>query len=313
MHTQFKLAISPIGWSNDDVPELGGDISFEQCIQEMALAGYQGCEIGKKFPRDPAVLLQALASHKLEVASGWYSLHFTEPGREHETIAGFIKHMNFLKMMKSKVIVVCECGHSIQTKSLPLFSNKPIFKADQWQKLIVGLHDIGRIANENEMRIVYHYHMGTGIQQTDEISRLMRETDEEVVSLLLDTGHAAYAGENPLELLDKYGKRIKHVHLKDVRKDILNQVKEKNFSFIESVKAGIFTVPGDGDLDFQPILQKLVGLNYQEWVVVEAEQDPAIAHPLTYAKKAKENLEACYWQVENLRGRTRVATADKSS
>lgn len=287
----IKLAIAPIGWSNDDMPELGAHISFEQCIQEMAEAGFEGCEVGHKFPRDAHVLQKALSTHKLSVASAWYSLYFTEEGREQETFDGFLHHMNFLKAMGAKVIVVCECGHSIQGKALALFNNKPVFSEQQWQSLINGLEKIGQLAKENNMTIVYHHHMGTGIQQQEEIDQLMMKTNPEYVSLLLDTGHLTYAGNNPLTTLKKHSHRIKHVHLKDIRDDVLKQVKQNKLSFLDSVKAGVFTVPGDGLIDFKPIFEVLKKLNYQGWWVVEAEQDPEKAHPLTYAKKAREFLQ----------------------
>lgn len=286
----IKLAIAPIGWSNDDLPELGGHISFEQCIQEMSAAGFEGCEVGHKFPRDPAILNSALTKHHLNIASAWYSLYFTETNREKETIDGFIVHMNFLKAMGAKVIVVCECGHSIQTKALSIFEKKPIFSDQQWQMLLNGLQHIGKLAQENNMTIVYHHHMGTGIQQQDEIDRLMSQTHPDEVSLLLDTGHLTFAGENPLTVLTTYGERIRHVHLKDIRADVLQQVENDRLSFLDAVKKGVFTVPGDGCIDFMPIFDELKNINYQGWWVVEAEQDPEKANPLIYAKKAREFL-----------------------
>jgi inosose dehydratase len=286
----IKLAIAPIGWSNDDMPELGAHISFERCIQEMAEAEYQGCEVGNKFPRDPLILQAALSRHQLVVASAWYSLYFTESGREQETIDGFINHMNFLKAMGARVIVVCECGHSIQGKALPILEFKPVFTQHQWELLINGLHHIGKIAKDNGMLIVYHHHMGTGIQQQDEIDHLMLAADPNLVSLLFDTGHTYFAGNDPLVSLKKHGSRIKHVHLKDIRKNVLSQTKDQQLSFLDAVRAGVFTVPGDGCIDFDPLFQELENLNYEGWWVVEAEQDPDKAIPLVYAKMAREYL-----------------------
>lgn len=283
----IKLAIAPIGWSNDDMPELGADISFEQCIKEMAEAGFQGCEVGHKFPRDPAILKHALSPHGLEVASAWYSLYFTEAGREKETVAGFIKHMQFLKAMGAKVIVVCECGHSIQGKPKPLFKDKPVFTDKEWLALLRGLTDLSELAKANEMTLVYHHHMGTGIEGQADIDRLMRDTQADTLSLLLDTGHLTFAGVDPFLIVEKYHARIKHVHLKDVRFPILQHVKSNQLSFLEAVRAGVFTVPGDGCVDFYPIFQRLMMENYQGWWVVEAEQDPVKAHPLTYARMAR--------------------------
>jgi len=291
MHVEkIKLGIAPIGWSNDDMPELGAHISFEQCITEMAQANFQGCEVGHKFPRDTTLLSEALRKQQLQIASAWFSLYFTEEGRLQETVNGFIQHMNFLQAMGAKVIVVCECGHSIQGKALSLFENKPNFTDLQWENLITGLHHIGKLAQQNNMTVVYHYHMGTGVQNPVEISRLMNDTDPSLVSLLLDTGHLMYAGGNSLDVLKNVGDRVQHVHLKDIRQDVLATVKKNRCSFLDSVKQGVFTVPGDGCIEFQPIFEALFKLNYQGWWIVEAEQDPQVANPLVYAKKARNFL-----------------------
>ncbi|VVC75482.1 Inosose dehydratase [Aquicella siphonis] len=286
----IRLAIAPIGWSNDDMPELGSHISFEQCISEMAAAGYEGCEVGHKFPRDPELLRTALSPYHLSVASAWYSLYFTEEGRRDETIQGFLAHMNFLKAMGAEVIVVCECGHSIQGKPLPVLENKPVFSAAQWQSLIDGLHHIGKYARDNGMTIVYHHHMGTGVQTEEEIDRLMLATDPALVSLLFDTGHLFFSGHAPATTLQRHGRRIRHVHLKDVRKTILIRTRDEKLSFLDAVRAGVFTVPGDGCIDYVPLFDLLDKQQYQGWWVVEAEQDPEQAVPLVYAKMAREFL-----------------------
>lgn len=286
----MKFAIAPIGWSNDDMPEIGAHISFEQCIREMSEAGFSGCEVGHKFPRDPDTLKKALTPLGLEIASAWYSLFFTEAGRASETISGFVQHMNFLKAMGAKVIVVCECGNGIVSKPLPILKEKPHFSDHQWQQLIDGLHHLGDLARQNDMHIVYHHHMGTGIENQADIERLMHETDPDRVSLLLDTGHLTYAGCNPMLILNKYSSRIRHVHLKDIRANILKYVDDNNLSFRESVMEGVFTVPGDGCIDFKPIFHTLREMNYRDWGVVEAEQDPLKANPLQYAKMAMRFL-----------------------
>lgn len=286
----IKLAIAPIGWSNDDLPELGGHIPFEQCIREMAEAEFQGCEVGNKFPRDPAELKAALQPLKLSVASAWYSTYFTESNRQDETIQGFLNHMHFLKAMGAKVIVVSECGHAIQGKPLAILDHQPSFNSTEWQALIDGLHTIGKLAQAEGMQIVYHHHMGTGIQSKAEIDKLMQQTDPNLVSLLFDTGHLYFANENPIAVLKNHHQRIKHVHLKDIRRDVLNQTREQQMSFLTAVKSGVFTVPGDGCIDFKPILALLKAYEYQGWLVVEAEQDPEKAPPLEYAKKARKYL-----------------------
>lgn len=285
-----KLGIAPIGWTNDDLPELGGENTFEQCISEMALAGFTGTEVGNKYPRHTPTLRKALELRNMEVASAWFSAFLTTKPYD-ETKKAFLEHRDFLHEMGAKVIVVSEQGHSIQgQQNTPLFKEKPIFSEVDWQSLATGLNNLGKLALEKDMQIVYHHHMGTGVQTTEEIDKLMELTDEKYVSLLFDTGHLVFSGEDPLEVLERHFSRIKHVHLKDIRSSVADQLKSEQLSFLAGVKNGVFTVPGDGVIDFQPIFKMLAELGYTGWMIVEAEQDPAVANPFEYALKARNYI-----------------------
>ncbi len=188
--------------------------------------------------------------------------------------------------------MVAEQGHSIQgMMDTPVIDGKPCFTDEEWQLLTRGLEDLGRLAAEKNMKVVYHHHMGTGVQTAAEIDRLMEMTDENLLSLLFDTGHLTFSGENPEDVLKKYSKRIKHVHLKDIRQDVLVRVKVEKMSFLQAVKAGVFTVPGAGMIEFQPLFEILDEEKYEGWFVVEAEQDPALANPLEYAIKARRYIK----------------------
>lgn len=286
----IKLGVAPIAWTNDDLPELGKENTFEQCISEMALAGYTGTEIGNKYPKDPETLKQFLEPRGLEVASAWFSAFLTTEPYEN-TFEKFKEHRDFLWNMGAKVIVVSEQGHSIQGRDLPIFEEKPKFTDQEWDLLTKGLEKLGDLAHERDMEIVYHHHMGTGVQTTDEIERLMENTDPEKVSLLFDTGHLVYSGEDPLGIFEKYHHRIKHIHFKDIRKDVMNEVKNEKDSFLTGVKKGAFTVPGDGMVDFTPIWKAIEQSGYEGWIVVEAEQDPSLAIPFIYAKQAREYIK----------------------
>ncbi|MDO3409254.1 myo-inosose-2 dehydratase [Saccharibacillus sp. CPCC 101409] len=288
-----KLAIAPIAWTNDDMPELGAANTFEQCISEMALAGYAGSEVGGKYPRDPAVLRPALELRGLEIAGAWFSAYLTTRPFE-ETAEAFIAHRDFLHAMDARAIVVSEQGRSIQGETgTPLFARKPVFESGEWSRLAKGLNRLGGLAAERGMNLVYHHHMGTGVQTAEEIGRLMEATDPDVVHLLYDTGHLAFSGEHPLEVLRTYLPRIRHVHLKDIRPDVVRRAREEGLSFLEAVKRGAFTVPGDGGIDFGPIFAALADYGYSGWMVVEAEQDPALADPLEYALKARRYIREC--------------------
>lgn len=287
----IKLGISPINWCNDDDPNLGKDISFEEVIQEMSEAGFTATEIGNKYPRDPKLLKTALDSCGLEISSAWFSTYFTEPHKYQETLSRFLEHMSFLRALGSRFINVCECGHSIQQSDhAVLGSAKPVFTEAQWDALIQGLHQIGRIAHDFDMQIVYHYHAGTGVFTEQEIDFLMQHTSPQLVGLLLDTGHAAFANIDPIHLINKYNDRIRYVHMKDIRKQVLEKAATDNWNFMDAVRSGVFTVPGDGDIDFSGVVNALKNGQYSGWFLVEAEQDPAKAPPLTYAKKAYHYL-----------------------
>ncbi|WP_342045407.1 myo-inosose-2 dehydratase [Bacillus sp. OTU530] len=285
----IRLGIAPIAWTNDDLPELGGENTFEQCVSEMALAGFTGSEVGNKYPRDTDVLKKALSLRGLQIASAWFSAFLTTKPLE-ETVEAFIEHRDFLHTMGAKVIVVSEQGKSVQGQAVPVYKAKPVFTEEEWKLLVAGLHRLGELAAERDMAIVFHHHMGTGIQTTAEIDKLMELTDPNLVSLLFDTGHLVFSGEDPIHVLKKHLPRIKHVHLKDIRPEVVARVKEGDLSFLQAVKAGAFTVPGDGSIEFDEVFTTLAASDYTGWFVVEAEQDPALANPFEYAVKARRYI-----------------------
>jgi inosose dehydratase len=285
-----KLGIAPIGWTNDDLPELGGEIPFEQCVSEMALAGFSGSEVGNKYPRDPETLNQKLKLRRLTICNAWFSSFLTTKPYD-EVEAEFVRHRDFLYAVGARVIGASEQGHSIQGKKEPIFDSKPVFTDEEWERLTQGLNRLGRLAAEKRMKLTYHHHMGTGVQTAAEIDRLMANTNPKYLGLLYDTGHLAFAGEDYCAVLKKWIKRVGHVHLKDMRSAVREQAVAEKWSFLDAVKAGVFTVPGDGDIDFKPLFKILKQAGYRGWWVVEAEQDPARANPLEYALKARAYIK----------------------
>ncbi|MDR2184830.1 MAG: myo-inosose-2 dehydratase [Treponema sp.] len=284
------LGIAPIGWTNDDLPELGGEIPFEQCVSEMALAGFTGTEVGNKYPKDTGVLNKALELRGLTICNAWFSSFLTtKPYQEVEN--AFIKHRDFLYAAGAQVIGAAEQGHSIQGQEKPVFDAKPHFTDTEWDRLCDGLNRLGKLASEKDMKLTYHHHMGTGVQTAAEIDRLMENTDPDLVGLLYDTGHLVFSGEDHLAVLDRWINRIRHVHLKDMRRYIWEKAHKENWSFLKAVKEGVFTVPGDGCVDFVPVFKTLKETGYSGWWVVEAEQDPAKANPFEYAIKARRYIK----------------------
>ncbi len=286
---KVHLGIAPIAWTNDDMPDLGAENTFEQCVSEMALAGFTGCEVGNKYPKDPVVLKKALDLRGMRICNQWFSSFLlTKPFEEVEKDAR--AQMAFLKAMGAKIIGFSEQSYSVQGQlTTPIFGHKYVMNDEEWKVLTDGLNRLGRIAKEEYgISLTYHHHMGTVVQTAEETDRLMEMTDPEYFSLLYDTGHFTFCGEDPLEMVKKHVKRIKHVHLKDVRPEVLERVHAENMSFLDAVRAGAFTVPGDGAIDYDPIFKVLEDAGYEGWMLVEAEQDPAKANPLEYAIKARK-------------------------
>lgn len=283
---KVKLGIAPIGWTNDDMPDLGKENSFQQCVSEMALAGFTGSEIGGKYPTDKAILKKALQLRNMEICNCWFSTFLLEKPYE-ETEQAFREQASFLKEMGAKVIGVSEQSYSIQGMKKDIFKEKYVMNDEEWGQLCEGLNRLGKVAQEIGIILTFHHHMGTVVQTEEETDRLLANTDPKLVSLLFDTGHFSYTGGDAPRLMKKYISRIKHVHLKDIRPDVIQKVKEEGLSFLEGVRLGTFTVPGDGSVDFTPIFEILQEDEYEGYVVVEAEQDPAVANPLEYAMKAR--------------------------
>lgn len=286
---KVKLGIAPIAWTNDDMPDLGKENTFEQCVSEMALAGFTGSEVGNKYPKDPEVLKKALELRGVEICNQWFSSFLiTKPFEEVEK--EFRAQLTFLKAMGAKVIGASEQSHSVQGQmDTPVFGHKYEMNDEEWDTFCTGMNKLGKIAKEEYgIALTFHHHMGTVVQSLAEVDRMMENTDPEYVSLLFDTGHFTYCGEDPLEVVKKYVHRIKHVHLKDIRPEVVEQVKKENMSFLAGVRAGAFTITGDGCINYDPIFKVLEDAGYEGYMVVEAEQDPAKANPLEYAIRARK-------------------------
>jgi inosose dehydratase len=285
-----RIGINPITWTNDDLPSLGGDTPLETCLRETRQAGYAGTEMGGKFPKRAAEMKQALEPHGLKLVSGWYSAQLLQRTAAEE-IAAMAGHLDLMAGMGCAVMVFAEGTESnAGNRAAPASRHRKIAEAE-WKEYGRRVTQVAAHMLKRGVRLAFHHHMGTAVQTEDEIDRLMQSTGPEA-GLLLDTGHATYAGADPLELARKHAGRIVHVHCKDVRRNVLDRALKEQTSFLDSVLAGVFTVPGDGDVDFPPILKLLKQRGYSGWLVVEAEQDPAKAHPLTYATKGYKYLSA---------------------
>lgn len=289
----IRIGANPIGWSNDDLQEIGGATSLETCLAEAREAGFVGMELGHKFPREAKALKAALAPFGLACISGWYSAELLQRDAEIE-MTHLRPHLDLLKAMGSSVLVFAETSNAIHgRRDLPL-SGRPRLTTGEWKRFGARLTALAEATLKEGVRLVYHHHIGTIVEDEADIDHLMASTGD-AVHLLLDTGHATWGGVDPAVLARRYRHRISHVHAKDVRRGIMEQARREDWSFLDSVLGkgrdlGIYTVPGDGMVDYPAVFRELRG--YAGWIVVEAEQDPEKAHPLTYAKKGIAHLRA---------------------
>ena len=273
---------NPIAWSNDDDQSLGAEIPLEQCLREAGQIGFDGIEKGHKMPTSPEALKTALAPHGLQFISGWHSLNLLTHSVEAEKKA-IQPHLDLLKAMGCKVCIVCETSSAIHGRDdLPL-SNSPVLPERQWARFGADVEEIARFCAAQGLTLVYHHHMGTIVENSAEIDAFMAATGP-ATKLLLDTGHAWFAGVDPEALAAKYMDRVGHLHAKNVRPAVKNQVIANGLSFLEGVRRGVFTVPGDpeGGVGFEPVLKVAAAHGYKGWLVIEAEQDPAIRNPFDY-------------------------------
>jgi inosose dehydratase len=291
-----RIGINPLTWTNDDLPELGEQNSLDTCLSEAKLAGYEGVELGRKFPREAKILGPILNQHGLSLVSGWYSGRLLERSVEDE-IKAMQAHATLLKTLGAKVMVFCEVSRCVHGDRRTPLSKRPRLAEKEWPQFSQRLDAVARELEKQGLKMAYHHHMGTVIQAEDEVDRMMDSTKN--VGLLLDSGHLTFAGGDPLRALKRHARRIVHVHCKDIRNDQLAQAKKKDLSFLDAVLGDVFAVPGDGSIDFEPILKELANHQYSGWLVVEADQDPAKAHPLTHARIGHDCLRSLaqrYWK-----------------
>lgn len=287
----IRIGANPIGWSNDDLQEIGGATTLETCLAEAREAGFEGMELGHKFPREPHALQAALAPYGMACVSGWYSAALLRRDAQAEMQA-LRPHLDLLKAMGATVLVFAETSNAIHGDRGKPLAQRPVMTAGDWAPFGRRITELAEMTWQEGVRLVYHHHMGTIVESEADIDAFMAATGQ-AVHLLLDTGHATWGGADPAVLAARYRSRISHVHAKDVRRPVMEQARNEGWSFLDAVlgkgdELGVYTVPGDGMVDYTAVFRALPG--YSGWVVVEAEQDPEKANPLVYAKKGVAHL-----------------------
>jgi len=283
-----KLGVAPIAWSNDDMPELGGETTLDQCLQEASQAGYIGIESGGKFPKNSSELIPKLNKYNLHLCSGWYGANLRKNSVDEEKKL-IQEQLKLFQDCKSPCIVFAEVSGSIQGDPNRKLSTRPQMSNDEWKSFCKKISEMSKFLEDQGMPLAYHHHMGTVIETQEDTERLMDNTIDSV-KLTLDTGHMLFAKGDSKKIFENYSSRLRHIHCKDIRKDVLDKSLKEDLSFRGAFLEGAFTVPGDGCIDYKPLFDILKKNNYSGWLVVEAEQDPKKANPLEYAIKGYKYL-----------------------
>jgi len=286
----IRFGVSPIAWINDDMPELGGDTPLESVLRDIQEVGFVGVELGGKFPRDPQELRALLDKYGLALVGGWYSSNLLVRDAQAE-IEKLRRHLNLLQSQDCNVFIIAETSNAIHGDRQRPLSQSPDLSDDQWTVFGERMTRVADFLQGEGMRLAYHHHLGTVVESAAELYRFLEATGE-TVGLTLDTGHAALGGIDAVSIAKRFPQRIAHVHCKDVRRSIFETVLNSGNSFLDGVLQGMFTVPGDGDLQFQPLFRQLSDMGYSGWIIVEAEQDPGVADPRAFAMIGLGTLRA---------------------
>jgi inosose dehydratase len=284
----IRFGVSPIAWINDDLPALGGDTPLESVLDEARDVGFTGIELGGKFPKDPNVLQALLKRYQLVLVGGWYSASLLTRSAAAE-IEALQSHLRLLKAMGCGVFILAETSNAIHCDQSRALSATPRLADSAWDEFGRKLTDVADYLAQSGLRMAYHHHLGTVVESQHDLNRFLKSTDESV-GLTVDTGHAALGGVDTLALIRDHPLRVVHVHCKDIRSRVFHRVKSEGNGFLSGVISGMFTVPGDGDLEFAGVMQTLAKIGYAGWIIVEAEQDPAVATPRVYAALGLKTL-----------------------
>jgi len=284
----IRVGVSPVGWSNDDLPTLGAEIGFERCLDEASRAGFEGIEMGHKFPRDPVALHRALDDRGLRLVSAWHGTRLLERPLADE-LRQVEPLLDLLEGVDADRLVVAEITGSVHRERFVPLGRRPILHPEVLKPFGEAMTALADAALERGIQLAYHHHMGTVIETREDVDALVAHTGD-AVGLTIDTGHAGFARMDPTELLRSHRSRLRHVHLKDVRAEVFERTQREPSSFLDAIVEGVFTVPGDGDLHFATFVAELRRSGYDGWLVVEADQDPQRADPLIYARMGRESV-----------------------
>lgn len=285
----IRFGVSPIAWANDDMPELGGDTPLDSILRDIQELGFDGVELGGKFPREANALKATLAPFKLDLVGGWYSGSLLVQDADAE-IAALQPHLNLLKALGSNVFVFAETSNAVHSNRAVPLEGTPRLKSGEWAQFGKRMSDVAEYVAGQGLKFAYHHHLGTVVENQGDMDAFIAATSPSV-GFTLDTGHAALGGVKSLDVIAKHPERIAHVHCKDVRGPVHAEARRSGKSFLDGVLAGMFTVPGDGGIDFAAVMQALKRMDYSGWIIIEAEQDPALADPRTYAELGLATLK----------------------
>ena len=272
----IKIGTAPVSWGIMEVEGWGGQKDYREMLDEMAEAGYEGTELGPYgyLPADPERLISELSSRGLRLVSAFVPVALAEPERHESSFREAMKVAELLAKSAARLIVLAdEMSEARMAVAGRVIEDRDGMRDPGWDSAVSILTRVALACREFGLATTFHHHAGTYIETPKEIERLCASTDPGLIGLCLDTGHYFYGGGDPVKAVEKYGSRIWHVHLKDVRPDVLGSVRREGLNFLDAVRRGVFCELGEGAVDFPALEQRLLNCAYDGWAIVEQDVD----------------------------------------
>jgi len=292
----IRIGTAPVSWGIMEVEtSWQRQQTFGSVLDEMVSAGYAGTELGPWdfLPTDPVKLTAELSRRNLRLISAFVPIALAEPEHHKEGIESALATARLLAACDAPVMVLADAMYERRMAIAgAVVEERDGLTEQQWDTAAGLLEDVARKAKALGVRSAFHHHAGTYVETPRETEQLLSRTDPNLLGLCLDTGHYLYGGGDPVEVARRYAARIWHLHLKDLRIDVLDRVRSNRIGFLDAVSQGIFCELGAGAVDLLGVIRVLQAGGYDGWAVFEQDVDlgqPGV-EPLKSAARSRQYL-----------------------
>jgi inosose dehydratase len=293
----IQVATAPVSWGVMEVEGFDGQKSYGEVLDEMVQAGYTGTELGPYgfLPTDPKQLKNELAKRSLSLLGAFVPLPLAHAEQHEAAVQSAMEVARLLARNSAPYMVLADAMYAARMAVAGSVNDERDGMSGQaWAGAARLLTRVARAARDLGLTPVFHHHCGTFIETPGEVDRLLAMTDPDLLGLCLDTGHYFYGGGDPVECARVHGKRIRHLHLKDVRPSVLETVRRKRMPYLDAVRAGVFCELGEGGVNLTGVIQQLNAAGFNGWAVFEQDVDPSQpgCNPVESATRSRAYLRS---------------------